>query len=928
MARIGPYRLLGAACASLLLASCGLVLTPHHRLERAQREIQTGEWKEAAVDLQAVIQKEPNDAQAWLLLAQLSFDAADLNGAQSGLTHALAAGAKGKEVDELRANLWLAQKEPKDLLAAIAKHTIELPEPDRTVLTARALLALGQPDEAIAKLQPLIAAQPDLTEARQGLAEALIEESRFGPALQQLDAAMQRDTRSAELPLLEGLTLKRLGQYAAAEDALKLSLKRMPPAEPLVHRLQALIGLGEARLARGEIDAAAQSAAALVKLEPQAPATLLLDARVKIARKNLVAGVAELEQVVLEAPDFNQARLVLGATQLQRGDLQQALQQLDQVIQNTASDTPENLQARKLLAQVQLRLGQPQEALSILDPALSTDTLDPQLLSLYGAAAEKAGDKQALIGALQRSAKEHPNDPTVLLNLAAAYLATGQTEQALAALQKTPDSGDPRRDRMLVSALMTARGPAAAGAQIESLLTAHPSDPGVLDLAGSYYLSQDQPERAAAMLRKAVAIDADDMGAVIELARLEEAAGDSAAARSRLQAALAAHPSALPVRLALADELVREKSYDSARALLKAAGPHAGPDVQFALAQVALARGDLKAADAALDSAIAAQPGRADLVEDAGLVLMRANRYDAALERFAQASQLAPQSAEYWFNSARAQLALNEPLAARSSLEKADALQPDSPPIVGTLALLDAGQGQAQSALARVQALTARRPNDPQVLEIEGDVQADLKDPAKALTAYENAQRLRPSAPLAAKLYRLRLATHASHPQASLEQWLARDPRSWPIHDMLGEYYLGTGNARLAAREFQAATAINPKDVLGLNNLAWSLDQIGDPGAQAIAERAYRLAPNVANVDDTLGWILARGGKAGGAVDYLEHAAQLDPADPSIQYHLAYALAKTGQKAAAREILDKLLATGKAFDARQQARQLLTSVTS
>jgi putative PEP-CTERM system TPR-repeat lipoprotein len=928
MARMGPYRLLGAACASLLLAGCGLVLTTHHRLERAQREIQAGQWKDAAVDLQAVIHKEPNNAQAWLLLAQLSFDAADLNGAQSGLTHAIAAGAKGKEVDELRANLWLAQKEPKDLLAAIAKHTIELPEPERTVMSARALLALDQPDEAIAKLQPLLSAQPDLTAARQTLAEALIEESKFGAALQQLDAAMQHDAKSSELPLLQGLTLKRLGQYAAAEDALKLALKRMPPAEPLVHRLRALIGLGEVRLARGEIDAAAQSAAALVKLEPQAPATMLLDARVKIARKNLIGGVAELEQVVLDAPGFNEARLVLGATQLERGDLQQALQQLDQVLQSTPSDTPENLQARELLAQVQLRLGQPQEALSILDPALSTDTLDPQLLSLYGVAASKAGDKQALIAALQRSEKEHPNDQTVLLNLAAAYLGTGQPAQALAVLRKSTDNGDPRRERMLISALMASQGAAAAGAEVDSLLQAHPDDSAVLDLAGSYYISQDQPERATAMLRKAVAANADDMDAVIGLARLEEMAGEAAAAQSRLQAALKSHPSALPVRLALADALVRAKSYDAARALLEAAGANAGPQVQFALAQVALARGDLKAANAALDSAIAAHPGRTDLIEDAGLVLMQANQYDAALARFAQASQLTPQNAEYWFNTARAQLALNEPLAARSSLNKADALQPYTPAVVGTLALLDAGQGQAQSALARMQALMARRPNDPQVLELEGDVEADLKDPAKATAAYENAQRLRPSAPLAAKLYRLRLATHAPHPQAPLEQWLARDPQSWPIHDLLGEYYLGAGNPRLAAREFRAAIAVNANDVLGLNNLAWSLDQIGDPGAAAFAERAYRLAPNVANVDDTLGWILARGGKAAAAVDYLRHAAQLNPNDADVQYHLAYALAKSGQAAEARRILGKLLASGKAFDARQQARQLLTSVTS
>ena len=99
MARASQFRFLsragsaGVACASLLLAGCGVLLTPHHRLERAQREIQAGQWQDAAVDLRAVVQKEPNNTQAWLLLARLSLDAADLGGAESALTHAMAAGA-------------------------------------------------------------------------------------------------------------------------------------------------------------------------------------------------------------------------------------------------------------------------------------------------------------------------------------------------------------------------------------------------------------------------------------------------------------------------------------------------------------------------------------------------------------------------------------------------------------------------------------------------------------------------------------------------------------------------------------------------------------------------------------------------------------------------------------------------------------------
>ena len=126
-------------------------------------------------------------------------------------------------------------------------------------MTARALLALRQPDAALAKLQPLVAAQPDLTEAQDLVAEALAAQGKFAPALQQLDAAMRHDPKSAEPPLLEGLILQQQGQYASAEDALTLALKRMPPAEPMIHRVKALIALTQVRLALGDLKAAARA---------------------------------------------------------------------------------------------------------------------------------------------------------------------------------------------------------------------------------------------------------------------------------------------------------------------------------------------------------------------------------------------------------------------------------------------------------------------------------------------------------------------------------------------------------------------------------------------------------------------------------------------------------------------------------------------
>ena len=915
---------LGVALVALALTGCGAFLTAHYRIERAQREMKAGEWQRAAFDLRAVLQKNAQNAQAWLLLARVSLDAADPSGAASALVHARAAGAQGPPVADLQAKVWLATGKPQALLDAIEHHTIQLPQPAETVLRARALLAAGQTDQAVATIEPLVAQQPSVTDAQVVLAECLIQGGKFGQALKVLATAERLDPKSPEPSLLAGRIEQLLGQFAAAERALTRSLERMPRSEPITDRVVALIALADSRLALGNIDAAAESQKALAQLEPQAPETLLLDAQLKLARKDLVGGTVELERVVAEAPNFVQARMVLGAALLQRGDLEQARQQFQQVV----AATPDNLQARKLLADVQLKLGRPGAALGVLTPTLAAPSLDPQLLSLLGEAARRSGHPEALTETLERDLHEHPNDPAVADNLAAAYLSTGQAEQAVSLLETSGADSDVRRDTLLIAALLASRGPDAAGKKVNALVASRPRDLQLLDLAASYWASQHQLEQSRSLLRQALSIDPSDPTAQIALARVEEAQGNSAAAQRRLSAAIAAHPEVVAFRLALADVLMGMHSLDQARAVLEAApGAAASIAVQFALARVALTQGDLAQANNALDRAVAAQPGRIAILDDAGVLLMQANQYAAALDRFARATAAEPNNALYWLQCARAQLALNQPAAARASLEKAARLQPKWLPVVSMLALIDLRQGMGQAALARVDALLVSEPHSPGALVLKGDVEVALHQVTAAMAAYDEAQRLQPSAPVAVKLYQVRLAAHAADPIKPLQRWLKRVPADWQVRSVLADYYLSVAHAvPQAVRELRAVLRQQPNDAIALNNLAWVLGSSGDPAAESLAERAYHLAPNVAGVNDTLGWLLAKQGKSVEALPYLARAVKLAPQDSDLAYHYAYALARTGRSADARVILSKILASPQPFQARDKAQQLLASL--
>lgn len=915
---------LGVLLASFSLAGCGAFLTSQYLMARAQREMHAGEWQQAGFDLRAVLHKNARNADAWLLLARLALDTGNRSGAAAALAHSRAAGATGPKVDVLQARVWLASGQPQALLAALRHRTIDLPQPDKTVMWARALLASGLPKEAIARIQPLVAQQPGLSEAQDVLAESLLQQGNVGPALEILRTAERLDPKSPQPPLLAGRIDAGLGHFHAAERSLTQSLARMLPSEPIADRAAALVGLTEARLVLGKIDAAVQSQRSLAGLAPQAPVTRLLAARIDLARKHLIAGTDALEQLVVDAPKFVPARVALAQALMQGGEFEQAEQQLQQAI----TQIPDNLQARGLLGAVQLKLGQPKEALSVLMPALSAMNPDPRLLSLIGEAVRRAGNPGALSAALQRARHDHPPDHAVINNVAAIYIGIGQAQRALALLEKSPDDGDLRRDELLITALRAVRGPGAAGQQVDALVAAHPDDPRLLDLAASYAAARDQLQRSRSLLRHALSLDPHDVARQIALANVEESGGDVGAAQKRLRAALLAHPDVLALRLALAGALMRTRSIAQARAVLEAApGAKSQPDVQFGLAQVALAENDLSGANFALDRAIAARPGGTGLVEDAGLLLMRANHYGAALKRFAQATAMEPSNALYWLDRARAELALSQLTPARSSLERAVGLQPRWLPAVSVLALLDIRQGKGQAALSRVNALIASQPRNVQALTLKGDLEFALHQPAAAQNAYSAAERVQPGAVLAVKLYQVRLAMRAADPIQPLNEWLKREPADWRVRSVLANYYLQVMHApQRAVPELREVLRQQPDNVLALNNLAWALRGTGNSEARSLAERAYRLAPQSAAVNDTLGWILVKGRQGAQALGYLARAVKLAPGDPELAFHYAYVLAKTGRQAEARRILSKILASPQPFDARGRARRLLAAL--
>ena len=107
------------------------------------------------------------------------------------------------------------------------------------------------------------------------------------------------------------------------------------------------------------------------------------------------------------------------------------------------------------------------------------------------------------------------------------------------------------------------------------------------------------------------------------------------------------------------------------------------------------------------------------------------------------------------------------------------------------------------------------------------------------------------------------------------------------------------------------------------NNLATLYRQEKDPRALDYFEKSYKLKPDSVAITDNLGWILVEQGKLARGLELLRKAATQAPDNPAVRYHLAVALAKSGEKDQARSELERLLASKSDFPYRDEAQALL-----
>lgn len=911
-----------ALCVALLITGCSGE-KPEVLYAKAQKHVAAGESKAAVIELKNVLQQTPDHRDARLLLGRLYVEAGDGAGAEKELRRALQLGASHDEVLPLLGRALLLQREYRKVLEEIPAQPAGPQAALLYALRGEAHAGLKALDEARKAFEQARALAPGLPEANRGLAAMLLAEGRQDEALQLADESVAKTGKEADPWMLKGDLLRAQGKAKEAAAAYGEALKRNP-RHLGAHLSLALIHMGDKDFASAQrhIDAARG-------LEPKAPAVRLTQAQSWFLQGKYGEARDELQEVLKVAPNNGSAILLMGVTQLALNNLSQAESYLSAFVEAI----PDHAYARRMLAATHLRKRQPDKALEVLKPLLAAAQPDPLVLALAGEAHMQRREYARAGEYLEKAAQARPEHPGVRTALALSRLARGQTEAGVAELEAAArlEQSPLQTDLLLIATHLRQKHFDAALAAAEALARKEPRLPLAPHLRGVALMGKKDVAAARQAFEQALALDPAFHPAAASLARLDLAAGNPQAARRRFESVLAANPRSVDAMLGLAalEQVARNEKgavewlEKAAKADAKAIAPRA------LLADHYLARREPQRALTFAREAQAANPDSAQALALLGRVQLAAGEKDNALTTFSRLVEREPDSASAFFQLASAQMAADRLGEARKSLERALTLDPKFTDAQLALIGLEWRGGRQEEALRRAQTLQAQAPKAAGGFVIEGDIHLARNDPARAAALYQKAFEREANPVIAMKLHgSLLAANRPAEARAVAERWLKAHPDDVGMRLYLGESHLKRGEDKEAIAQYRAILEKAPDHLVALNNLAWLLGKQGDAGALAMAERAHRLRPEDPRILDTLGWIHLQAGRARQARDFLAKAVAAAPGEPSVRYHYAVALWKSGDSGGARQELQRALAVGVRFPEEKDAQALLSQLTA
>ena len=788
------------------------------------------------------------------------------------------------------------------------------------VLRAQAHAGLRQLKEAEADFNAALAARPGDSDALIGKARLKASTQDIEGALKLLDEALSKDPKNLDALTAKGDFLRFQGHVDEAIAAYSAAIDAHPQSlPPRLSRAAALLASAKNAEAQADINAA-------FKIQSKNLIGTYLQALLHFRNGKNEAARDALQDVLKVLPNHLPSLLLSGAVYGALGSKEQAETNLRKVLDNA----PDNLLARRLLTTLLLRSKQPQRAIEIIEPAASRAPDDPQILALAGESYMQIGDYEKATHYLERAATIDPKSTNIRTGLGLSRLAGGEAGAAIEDLEKaaTMDAGQFKADILLAMSHINRREFDAALKALDGLEKKQPNNPLTYNFKGAAYVGKKDLASAKKNFERALELNPAYFPATANLASLDLQEKNPGAAKKRFETVLSKDKNNMQAMLALANLAnATKQSQETLDWIQKARAAHPkAAQPSLALVRYYMQVGDAKQAVIAAQEAQNQSPDNPELLDLLGMAQLSAEQNNEAISTFEKLNKLNPESPLGYYRSAQAELAAKDMRAAEASLKKALALKPDFLDAQVALTGIKVEAKRFDEALTVAHAAMKSAPKSAAGHVLAGDIYMAQDNAGQAAAAYQSAFNLAGSGAILIKLHNAQNLAGKNVSDAVIENHLKNNPQDLQVRIYLADLLMKKEQYLEAAKNYQVILEKDPKNLLALNNLAWTLQQIKDPRAMKYAEAAYELQPRNPAIEDTLAMLLLDAGKTARAVELLQSAASQAPDSPDISFHLAKAFHKAGERDKAKALVEKVLAMGKKFSEEAAARDLLSQL--
>ena len=336
-------------------------------------------------------------------------------------------------------------------------------------------------------------------------------------------------------------------------------------------------------------------------------------------------------------------------------------------------------------------------------------------------------------------------------------------------------------------------------------------------------------------------------------------------------------------------------------------------------------------AQGSAEEARQAQPGSLEARVALVRSLIASGNSSRAQTEIALLLQQAPEVAIVHALSGMHQARVNNPNAARLAFERALGLSAGLLEAVSGLTYLDLSAGDTAAAITRLEGEIARQPDNPNLFVLLSRSHSAAGDPTKQEEALRSAVSVDPGfatgytmlADLYVKQRRLDEA------RAEYEAIAKRDPSNVMAVTMVGLLLEQQGKRDEAIKAYERVVKGGGNSPVAENNLAFMYAEHGMnlDVALELATSAKQRMPDDPSVDDTIGWIYYQKGLPELAIKPLESALKQLPNNAELLVHLGLTYAKLGEKAKARETLQRALKLDPRVVGGDEAKRVLASLS-